>query len=72
MNQLSMKSDIKIFRTRGFNAVSNEFKKLRLYNTFETLYPQTLSKEEYNEVIESHLFIKLKIEKKIQRKNGIR
>ena len=52
---------MKIFGTRGVDAVSNELKKLHLYNTFEPLDPHTLSKEEYDEVLESHLFIKYKI-----------
>ena len=35
-------------------------------NTFEPLYPRTLSKEEFNEIVESHLFIKENIDKTVK------
>ena len=58
--QLYMKATMKIFGARGVNVVSNELKQLNLQNTFEPLYLHTLRKEEYNEALESHLFLKIK------------
>ena len=44
--QISMKSVMEIFGTRGVNSVSKGIKQLHLRNTFEPLYPHTLRKEE--------------------------
>ena len=68
MTQISMKAGMKIFGTRGVNAVQNDLKHFHLCNKFEPLYPHTLIKEGYDEVLESHLFIKYnrdKISKRI-------
>ena len=63
MTQIYMKSGMKTFVTRGVDAVSSDIKQLHLRNTFETLYPRTLSKGEYHEVLESRLFLKEKRDK---------
>ena len=63
MTELSMKSGMKIFRTRLFDSVSSCLRELHLRNTSEPLYPHNLIKEEYNEVLQSHLFLKYKIQK---------
>ena len=63
MTQISMKYGMKRFGTIGVNAGSNEIKHLHLRNIFKPVDPRTLSKEEYDEVLESHLFRKEKIEK---------
>ena len=57
MTQMSMKSGVEIFVTRGVNAVSIELKQLHLSFKIESLDPHTLSKEEYNEVLQSYLFL---------------
>ena len=59
-----MKLCMKIFGTRGFDAVSTELKQLHLRNTFETQETSTQIKEEYYEVLESHLFLKQEIEQR--------
>ena len=57
-----MKYGMKIFGTRGVNAGSNKIKYMRLCNTFQPVDLRTIIKEEYDEVLESHLFRKEKIE----------
>ena len=57
---------MKIFGIRGFDAVSKDLKQLHLCNTFETLKPLTPSKEEYNEFLESHRFLKDNIYKTVK------
>ena len=61
-----MKAGMKIFGTRGVYEDSNDLKHLHIRNKFKTLYSWTLSKEEYNELLESHLFLKDKIYKTIK------
>ena len=53
-----MKSSMKIFGTRGVNAVSNYLKQLKLHNIFEPLKPRNLIKEGSDEILGSHLFLK--------------
>ena len=53
-----MKTGMEIFGTRGVNAVSNDLKQLKLRNTFEPLKPRNLIKEESDEILGSHLFLK--------------
>ena len=43
-SQKYMKAGMKIFETRGVDAVSNDIKQLHLRNTFEPLDPCTLRK----------------------------
>ena len=62
ITQISLKSGSKLFGTRGVGAVSNEIKQLHLSNTFEPLIPCTITREEYNEFLDSHLFLKEKRE----------
>ena len=47
MTQISMKSGMKIFGTRGFYVVSKQLKQIHLRNTLGTYDPYTLRKEEY-------------------------
>ena len=58
MNQISMKSGMEIFGTRGVDTVSNELKNLHLLKSFEPLELHKIIKEEYGEVLQYHLFIK--------------
>ena len=61
-----MKAGVKIFGTVGVDAGSKELKQVHLRTMFEPLYPRTLRKEEYEEVLESHLFLKNKIDKTVK------
>ena len=60
MTQLSKKEGLKIWGTKGSQDVSNELSQLHLRDTFRTINPKSLSKSDYDKVLESHLFIKQK------------
>ena len=46
--------------TKGSQAVSNELSQLHLRDTFRTINPKSLSKSDYDKVLESHLFLNQK------------
>ena len=58
--QLSLKHGLKEWKEKGQDAITKELKQLHFYNTFEPLDPSMLTKSEWECVIESHLFLKLK------------
>ena len=66
MTQLSMKSGLKIWGTKGKQAVTNELSQLHMQDTFQPINPKILSKNEYGKVIESHLFLKQKRDQSIK------
>ena len=61
-----MKAGKKIFGAKILDAVSKEIKQIKLCNKFKTLELRTLSNEELEEVIESHLFFKEKRDKTLK------
>ena len=66
MTQLSRKAGLKIWVTKGYQAVSNELSQIHLRDTFRPIYPTTLSNYDYDKVLESHLFLKQKRDQKIK------
>jgi hypothetical protein len=60
MTQVSMKEGEKRWGKPARDAVSKELEQLQFRDTFEPVDHHTLSKEEYDQVLESHLFLKQK------------
>ena len=60
MTQLSMKGGLKRWGNKGKQAVSKELLQLRIRYTFRPINSKTLSKTEYDKVLEYHLFLKQK------------
>ena len=60
MTQLSMKAGIKRWENKGKQAVSKELSQLHMRDTFRPINSKTLSKTKYDQVLESHLFLKQK------------
>ena len=60
MTQFSMKSGIKNLGQDSNDAIMNELKQLHMCNTFSPVDPSHLTKEQKEQVLESHLFLKLK------------
>jgi hypothetical protein len=61
MTQYSMKAGMKKkFKERGEEAVTKELSQLHYRDTFEPLHSRDLNKQERDEVLESHLFLKEK------------
>jgi len=60
MTHLSMNAGLKRWKTKGESAVSDKLKQLHFRDTFEPLDPKTLSRQEQNQVLELHLFLKQK------------
>ena len=60
MTQLSMKAGLKRWGNKGKQAVSKELLQLHMRDTFRPIDPKTLSKNEYDKVLESHMFLKQK------------
>ena len=58
MNQLSMKAGLKRWGNKGKQAVSKELLQLHMQDTFRPINSKTLSKSEYDKVLESLLFQK--------------
>ena len=58
MTHLSTKAGLKIWGTKGSQAVSNELSQLHLRYTFRSINIKSLSKSDYEKVLESHLFLK--------------
>ena len=66
MTQISMKSGLKRWGTKGSQAISNELSQLHLRDTFRPINPKSLSKSDYDKVLESHLFLKQKLDQMIK------
>ena len=60
MTQLSMKAGLKRWRKKGKQAVSKELLQLHMRDTLRPINSKTLSKTEYDKVLESYLFLKQK------------
>jgi len=60
MTQLSMKAGLNRWKQRGETAVTQELEQLHFRDTFQPINHQDLTKKEYDEVLESHLFLKEK------------
>ena len=58
ITQLSMKAGLKIWGNKGKQAVSNELSRLHMRDTFRPINSKTLSKTEYDKVLEYHMFLK--------------
>ena len=58
--QLSMKAGLKRWGTKDKQAVTNELSQLHMRDTFRPINPKNLSKNEYDKVLESHMFLKHK------------
>ena len=58
MTQLSMKARMRQWGDKGKNASSKDLSQLHMRDTFGPNNPKTLNKQEYDQVIESHLFLK--------------
>jgi hypothetical protein len=58
MAQFSMKAGLKRFKECGEEAVSKELSQLHFHGTFEPINPKDLNKEERQQLLESHLFLK--------------
>jgi hypothetical protein len=53
-----MKAGLKRFKECGEEAVSKELSQLHFHGTFEPINPKDLNKEERQQLLESHLFLK--------------
>ena len=60
MTELSMKAGMRRWGDKGQNSVSKELSQLHMRDTFDPINPKTLNKQEYDQVLESHLFFKEK------------
>ena len=58
MTQLSMKAGMKRWGRPATKSVSKELQQLHFQDTFEPVNHKTLTKTEYDAVLESHLFLK--------------
>ena len=65
MTQLSMKAGMKRWGRPATKAVSKELQQLHFRDTFEPVNHKTLTKTEYDAVLESHLFLKQKLDDSI-------
>jgi hypothetical protein len=66
MTQLSLKTGLKTWGDRTTKAVSKELAQLHYRDTFEPMDPKQLSKEDFSNALESHLFLKQKRDKSIK------
>ena len=60
MTQLSMKAGLKRWKQKGESAITQELEQLHFRDTFKPVSREGLSSKQYNEVLESHLFLKEK------------
>ena len=60
MTQLSKKSGLNRWGTKGKQAFTNNLLQLHMQDPFQPINPKTLSKNEYDKVLESYLFLKQK------------
>ena len=68
MTELSMKARLKRWGNRGKQAVSKELSQLHMRDTFRPINSKTLSKTEYDKVLELHLFLKQTRDQPIKRR----
>ena len=66
MTQLSMKAGLKHWKDKVKDAVSKELGQLHWRDTFELVDPKSLTREEFQNVLESHLFLKEKCDGSIK------
>ena len=66
MTHISMKAGMQRWGEPATEAVSTELEQLHYRDTFEPVNHRSLSKEEYEKVLESHLFLKQKRDKSIK------
>ena len=66
MTKLSMKAGMRQWGNKGHNDVSKELSQLHMRDTFEPINPKTLNNQEYDQVLELHLFFKEKRDKSIK------
>ena len=66
MTQLSMKAGLKRWGNKGKKAVLKELLQLHMQDTFRPINSKTLSKTEYDKVLEPHLFLKQKRDQSIK------
>ena len=66
MTQLSIKACMRQWGDKGQNAVSKELSQLHMRDAFEPSNPKNLNKQEYYQVLESHVFLKEKRNKSIK------
>jgi hypothetical protein len=66
MTQLSLKAGLKEWGKNGFKAAHSEMKQFHLRKTFKPKHWQELSKAQRQTVLESHIFLKLKQDRKIK------
>jgi hypothetical protein len=66
MTQLSLKSELKEWGKKGFKAAHSEMKQLHLHKTFKPKHWRELRKAQRQTVMESHMFLKLKRDRKIK------
>ena len=60
MTQLSMQAGLKRWKQAGEDAITSELKQLHFRDTFLPVNPKNLSKQDFDNVLESHLFLKQK------------
>ena len=66
MTQLSMKAGMRQLYDKGQNDVSKELSQLHMRDTFEPINPKRLNKQEYDQVLKSHPFLKEKRDESIK------
>ena len=66
MTQLSLKVGLKTWGEKGRKAMKSEMRQLHVRDTFEPRHRHELSAKEKAEVLESHMFLKLKRDGKIK------
>jgi hypothetical protein len=60
MTQLSLKAGLKEWGNKGFKAAHSEMKQFHFRKTSKPKHWRELSKAQYQTVMESHMFLKLK------------
>ena len=66
MTQLSMKASLKRWEKKVKQEVTNKLLQLHMQDNFLPIDPKTLSKNEYDKVLESHLLLKQKRDQSIK------
>ena len=66
ITQLLMTAGLKSWETKGKQAVTIELSQLHMRDTFRPINPNTLSKNQFDKVLESHLLLKQKRDQSIK------
>ena len=66
MTQLSLKNGLKEWGDKAYAAAESEMKQLHFQNTFEPMHWKQLSETQWKTVLESHMFLKEKHNRKIK------